>query len=238
MFIILGRKTIVSICYFCVLIIVVGCLYWTTQVSATNIPAQTFCVVLDAGHGGIDGGVQGKTGVYERDINLVITNKVENLLKTLNINVIQTRQTEDGLYGVFASGFKMRDMKARKAIIEQANANLVVSVHMNYFSDRSVRGAQVYYKPDNEVSEQLAEDMQELFVNNLQNARKSCTEGDFYILTCTDTAGILVEGGYLSNAEEEALLLSEEYQDLLAYQIFCGIVHYFDLAITDSNNKI
>jgi len=229
MFIVLGRKMIISVCYFCVLIVAVSCLYWTTQASATTIPAQAFCVVLDAGHGGIDGGVQGETGVYERDINLAVTNKVEVLLQTLGITVVQTRRTEDGLYGVFASGFKMRDMKARKAIIEEANANLVVSVHMNYFSDSSAHGAQVYYKPDNTISKQLAEDMQALFVDNLVNARKSATEGDFYILTCTNTAGVLVEGGYLSNSEEGKLLITDEYQDLLAYQIFCGIIHYFDL---------
>lgn len=229
MFIVLKRKAILSVCYFCVLVVIVGCLYWTTQITVSSIPSQTFCVVLDAGHGGIDGGSQGATGVYERDINLAVTNKVEQLLNTLDLNVIKTRSNEEGLYGVFASGFKMRDLKARKEIIEKSNANLVVSIHMNFFRDKSAKGAQVFYKPNDEISKKLARNMQDLFVRNLNNARKSYAEGDFYILTCTDTAGILVEGGYLSNPEEEALLISDEYQDLLAYQIFCGIVQYFDL---------
>ena len=167
--------------------------------------------------------------LFERDINLSISKKVESLLKTLNIEVVQTRTTEDGLYGVFASGFKMRDMKARKAIIEEANPDLVVSIHLNSFTSSTSKGAQVYYKPNSEISKELAEKMQNLFAKNLENSRTECFEGDFYILTCTKKPGILVECGFLSNPEEEQLLITDDYQQKVAYQIFCGIVSYFDL---------
>ncbi len=205
-------------------------IYFSNKALVSAKPSQTFCVVLDAGHGGIDGGSQGKvTGVFERDINLSISKKVESLLKTLNIEVVQTRTTEDGLYGAFASGFKMRDMKARKAIIEEANPDLVVSIHLNSFTSSTSKGAQVYYKPNSEISKELAEKMQNLFAKNLENSRTECFEGDFYILTCTKKPGILVECGFLSNPEEEQLLITDDYQQKVAYQIFCGIVSYFDL---------
>ncbi len=230
MFIVVKSRLFVSIFLFCALVLGVGCLYWTPQSSTADIPGQNFCVVLDAGHGGIDVGSIGRsTGAYERDINLAVTNKIEGLLRTMNIRVVQTRQTEDGLYGVFASGFKKRDMAERKRIIEDANPNLVVSVHMNFFPDSSAHGSQVFYKPGDETSNALAVNMQKLFVKNLHKSRQSCAEGDFFVLTSTRAAGILVEGGYLSNPEDEALLVTDEYQTRLAYQIFCGIVQYFDL---------
>ena len=229
MFIILKRKSIALFFLFCATILFSGLLYPLSQSTITSSPASALCVVLDAGHGGIDGGSQGSTGVYERDINLAITNKIQTLLNNMGISVVQTRRTQDGLYGVFASGFKMRDMKERKRIIEESGADLVVSIHMNYFSDSSAKGAQIFYKPNDEVSETLATNMQNFFTKNLENARKECKEGDFYILTCTQTPGILIECGYLSNPEEEKLLISDEYQDKLAYQIFCGIVAYYGL---------
>ncbi len=228
MFLVLKKKSIFMALFYVLLVVVSSCLLSTTQVKA-SADSHNFTVVLDAGHGGIDGGSCGKSGVFERDINLSVTNKIEKFLKTLNINVVQTRRTQDGLYGVFASGFKMRDMKARKQIIEDTNPDLVVSVHMNFFTNSSARGAQVFYKPNSEVSRILANDMQQLFAKHLPNARKTSSEGDFYMLTCTDTPGVLVEGGYLSNPEEESLLITETYQEKLAYQITCGIVRFFDL---------
>lgn len=229
MFLVFNKKFMLGVCYFCVLLVVTSVLYWSTQVTVSSSPSQKFCVVIDAGHGGIDGGSQGSSGVFERDLNLSISNKLENLLKSVNVSVVQTRRTEEGLYGVFASGFKKKDMSARKQIIKKANPNLVVSIHMNFFSDKSACGAQVFYKPQNSVSKNLAENMQELFKKNLPNARKSASVGDFFVLTCTNVPGILVECGYLSNREEEALLITNDYQNKVAYQIFCGIVGFFDL---------
>ena len=196
----------------------------------TASPIDKFCVVLDAGHGGIDGGCQGSTGVYERDINLNICNYVADLLNQININVVKTRETQDGLYGVFASGFKMRDLTERKRIIEQSNADLVVSIHLNSFPNPKARGAQVYYALNSDISVKLATLMQDLFVKNLSNARKSCLPGDFYILNCTDKPGVLIECGFLSNVEEEALLVTQDYQQKIAYQIYCAIFSYFGLS--------
>lgn len=229
MFLVFSKKIIASICGFCMLLVVTSTMYQSTQVLVSASPSKGFCVVLDAGHGGIDGGSQGKSGVYERDLNLKIANKLQGLLTSLNANVVQTRTSQEGLYGVFASGFKKKDMQARKKIIEKAQPDLVVSIHMNFFEDSSAKGAQVFFKPNDETSKNLAQNMQNLFQKNLPNARKSAKEGDFYILTCSQIPSVLVECGYLSNIEEEALLLTDDYQNQVAYQIFCGIVGCFNL---------
>ena len=222
-----------SLCYLCVFTILFGAnayLSFSNKTQITASPLNKYTVVLDAGHGGIDSGCVGiNTNVYERDINLSITKKVGNFLNILGINVVYTRTNEDGLYGTFASGHKMRDMRAREAIIEQANPNLVVSIHLNSFTSSSARGAQVFYKLNSDISKELADKIQSLFSEQVEGSKKSSAEGDFYILNCSDTPGVLVECGFLSNPDEEAKLTTDEYQEKIAYIITCGIISFFGL---------
>ena len=135
----------------------------------------------------------------------------------------------DGLYGVFASGFKLRDLNKRKQIIESCNADLVVSIHLNSFTNTSAHGAQVFYKPNSEQSKQLANTIQELFAKNLYKARTTAQKGDFFILNCTDAIGVLCECGFLSNPEEEQLLTTEDYLQKISYNIAMGILSCFEL---------
>ena len=230
MFIVVKNRLNKILCYTLIFTLLFVANSITANATVSVSPSSKFCVVLDAGHGGIDGGCVGvNTGVKESEITLDISKKVEQYLTALGITVIQTRTNEDGLYGVFASGFKKKDLKAREEIIRNANANLLVSIHLNAYTGSSSRGAQVFYTKNSEVSKELASSLQELFVKNLVNARKSALLGDYYILNCTDTAGILVECGFLSNPEEELLLIDDDYQDKMAYNIACGILNYFDL---------
>ena len=203
---------------------------YSTKTYANSSPMQKFCVVIDAGHGGIDSGCVGPiTNAYERDINLSIAQKIGSFLDTLGINVVYTRTNQDGLYGTFASGFKKRDMRAREEIIKKANPNLVVSIHLNSFTSKSAKGAQVFYALNSEISKELAQNLQDMFVEQIAGSRKSCMPGDFYILNCTESAGILVECGFLSNPDEEAKLVTAEYQEKIAYTITCGIINFFGL---------
>ncbi len=197
---------------------------------ASTPPANRFCIVLDAGHGGIDSGCIGSTPqICERDINLNIAKAVSNQLKTLNIDVVMTRSNEDGLYGLFASGFKKRDMQERAKIINKANPNLVVSIHLNSFTSPTAKGAQVFYKINSDISLQLAQDLQDIFEQQIPGSRQNAMPGDFFILNCSENPGILVECGFLSNPTEEKLLCTTEYQQRLAYTITCGIVYFFGL---------
>lgn len=185
-------------------------------------------VVLDAGHGGVDGGVSGvNTKVRESELNLKVVKKLEKYLKGAGMNVTLTRSTDAGLYGIASGNLKRKDMEKRREIIEKAQPHLVVSIHMNKYSLRERRGAQVFYKANDESGKLLANSIQNNF-NDMTEAVRECSAlvGDYYILNCTEYPSVIAECGFLSNAEDEALLITEEYQDSIAYTIFKGIVEY------------
>lgn len=187
-----------------------------------------FTIVLDAGHGGIDGGVTGvNTSVKESELNLAIVKKLQALLEDSGMNVVLTRCTDAGLYGVASSSLKRKDMQKRRDIILKAKPTLVVSVHLNRFSAKSRRGAQVFYKDNDESAKILANSIQASF-NGMEECVKtsSALVGDYYILNCNDYPSVIAECGFLSNPEDEALLITEEYQKSVAYAIFKGIVNY------------
>lgn len=193
------------------------------EASSTNIK-----VVLDAGHGGIDGGVSGVyTGVKESDLNLSVCKKVQKYLQDSGISVVLTRNTDAGLYGIATKNLKKRDMQKRKEIIEQAKPDLVVSIHMNKYSVSTRRGAQVFYKQSDEYGKLLADRIQESFNGMENNVKKtSALSGDYYILNCSDYPSVIAECGFLSNPEDESLLITDDYQDDIAYAIFKGIIGY------------
>lgn len=196
-----------------------------------SVPNSKYTVVVDAGHGGIDGGCVGNTtGVYESDLNLLYAYNLAEQLQNINISVSLTRTDSSGLYETGVSNLKKSDMKKRKEIIENASPDLVVSLHMNSFPLRTCCGAQTFYKKGNESGEILATFVQTQMFNMLENAKKTAKEGDYYIVTCTDIPSVLVECGFLSNKEEELLLQSKSYQDKVCYAIVCGVVEYLNEA--------
>lgn len=185
-------------------------------------------VILDAGHGGIDAGVSGvNTGVKESELNLMIVKKLERYLVDAGFEVRLTRSTDAGLYGLATTSRKKKDMEKRRQIIEKFKPNLVVSVHLNKYSLSTRRGAQVFFNEESENGKILAEHVQSAF-NELEESTRSFSalRGDYYMLKCTEYPSIIAECGYLSNPEEEKLLLTEEYQGKIAYSIFKGIVGY------------
>ena len=188
--------------------------------------AQTsrLVVVIDAGHGGVDGGVVGiETGKKESDINLSLARILQADFEEAGFYVIQTRPTEAGLYGTATSGYKKRDMKKRAEVINESVPALVISVHQNFFSMRSRRGAQVFFREDSAPSRSLATHIQTSL-----NAMPECVKqsnalkGDYYVLNCSDYPSVIVECGFLSNAEDEKLLVTEEYQRKIASAILKG----------------
>lgn len=192
---------------------------------------QKYKVVLDAGHGGIDGGVVGvKTGVRESELNLKIVKILEKYLSDAGFSVVLTRKTDAGLYGLATSNLKRKDMEERRKIILEERPSLVVSIHLNKFSLSTRRGAQVFYKKGDVYGENLAKSVQNSF-NLMEEATRECIPltGDYYLFNCSDYPSIIAECGFLSNPEDEALLITEEYQDKLAYSIFKGIVEYLTL---------
>lgn len=186
-------------------------------------------VVIDAGHGGIDAGVLGiSTKTKESEINLYIAKYLRGYFADAGFNAVLTRTTQGGLYGTTAKGFKMRDMKKRKEIIQKNNADMVISIHQNFCPVPSRRGATVFYDKDSESGKALAESIQQS-LNGMKECVKQNTPlvGDYYMLKCTPNPSVLVECGFLSNSLDEELLLTAEYQKAVAYAIFKGAVAFY-----------
>lgn len=186
-------------------------------------------IVIDAGHGGIDAGVRGKTsGVKESDINLSIAYSLRRCFDNAGFCTILTRKSQAGLYGLPTKGFKLRDMEKRREVIEECGADMVISVHQNFYSDGTRRGATVFFNKDSESGKQLAVCIQHS-LNAMEGAATNHSPliGDYYMLKCTSSPSVIVECGFLSNAQDEELLLTEEYREQLAYAIFAGAVSYF-----------
>lgn len=196
--------------------------------SQTFSPALQYTIVIDAGHGGIDGGAVGKI-TNERDINLEYAETLKDVCQNLGMRVVMTRTDENGLYSPFAANKKRSDMKKRKEIIEKSDADLVVSVHMNAFPSSASRGAQVFYGIENERGQVLAEKVQDSLHNSISYAKATAKKGDFYILNCTSLPGVLVEFGFLSNLEEEKLLVTESYRKSMCQSVAFGILSFYEM---------
>ena len=223
MFILMKRRNIL-IGLLAVVLTVGVCLAVTaTATNAYSVPKIGKTVVIDAGHGGIDGGVVGATtSTKESDINLAIARSLRHFLKTQGYDVVMTRSTTDGLYGMTTKNKKLKDMQERQKIIENANADLMVSVHCNSYPRGDQTGAQVFYAPGSEDGKLKAEQMQSVLCAMLDTTRVAMS-GDYFILQCSATPSLLVECGFLTTPKEEKLLVSSSYQEKVAYAVFTGI---------------
>lgn len=198
-----------------------------TAVSASGGSIESgVTVVIDAGHGGIDGGMVGVTGVKEADVNLEVALKLKAQFEDRGFSVVMTRENKEGLYGIFSNGFKKRDMQKRKEIIEKADPVMVISIHMNRHSAKTTRGAQVFYDSANEKCKILANYIQGQINENISVKKRVEKSGDYFMVKCTDKPSVIVECGFLSCPEEEALLVTDEYQTKLSYYIFTGALKY------------
>lgn len=198
-------------------------------ISSASVHDGVKTVVIDAGHGGIDAGVLGvKTKAKESEINLAIAKYLRGYFSNGGFDVVLTRTTQGGLYGTSAKGFKMRDMKKRKEIIEKNNPYLVISIHQNFCPIPSRRGAQVFFDKSSENGKLFADCIQKSLNDMPQCVKQnSALAGDYYMLKCTPNPSVLIECGFLSNEDDEALLTDESYQKAIAYAIFKGAVAFF-----------
>ena len=180
-------------------------------------------VVVDAGHGGPDGGKTGVNGKLEKELNLIIAEKVKKLLEEEGIAVIMTRE-EDG----WLAETRIGDLKERVRIMNESKADLAVSIHQNSYHEESVFGAQVFYYTDSKEGEKLALCMQAALVAGLDpaNHRKAKGNKTYYMLKKTDAVLVICECGFLSNPEEEALLNTKEYQKKVADALCDGVLTY------------
>ena len=179
-------------------------------------------IVVDAGHGGFDPGAIGVSGTYESEINLAVAQLLEAMLEDSGAEVIMTREDSDAL-----AESKDEDMAVRRTIIEESGADIVISIHMNsYEDDSSVCGPVVVFMPGSEPGKELATKVQES-LNAVANASGCARAERLYILKSGNMPCILVECGYISNAEEEKKLRQDDYQREVAWAICEGVEAYF-----------
>ena len=185
-----------------------------------------YCLILDAGHGGQDGGKIGVHREIERDINLQIVRKIQEQLekeKQTKIQVILTREEENGL-----AEDNVKDLKERVRLINETRPDLVVSIHQNSYTDERVKGAQVFYHTASTEGKKVAELMQtSLYTLDETNHRQAKENQTYYLLKKTEVPVIIVECGFLSNPDEAEKLSSESYQDQVAEAVTKGILNYF-----------
>lgn len=193
-------------------------------ISKAYYPYKGVVVVLDSGHGGKDDGAR-NSGVNEQDLNLEITLKLKEQLEGLGMKVILTREDGNDLASADASNRKKEDMLNRVNIINQKKVDFFISVHMNAYADSSVKGSQIFYDKGDEDSHLFASKIQEQIVK-VTNSKMEVKTGDYYILKNSNKIGILLECGFISNAEDRENLSDSAYQETLCKAIKQGMMDF------------
>jgi len=202
-----------------------------TVISQTNVSDQRHCIILDAGHGGEDGGAVSCTGVLESYINLDIALRLQDLFHLLGYDtkMIRTADTSVHIQGETIAARKASDLKERVRIINEAENALLISIHQNHFPDGRYSGAQVFYA-SNEQSKTLASQLQTSFVQTINTGsnRKVKPCSGVYLMEHVQCTAVLIECGFLSNPQEEAKLRSENYQKAICCVIASSVSNYLD----------
>ncbi|MCL1990242.1 MAG: N-acetylmuramoyl-L-alanine amidase [Defluviitaleaceae bacterium] len=186
-------------------------------------------IILDAGHGGKDGGASSKEGLIERDLVLSITQMVEENLRLQGFNVIMTRSDNQDLASEYASNRKREDLANRVKILNSNENAIAVSIHANATTHTRWHGAQVFYDAKSLENKEFATHIMTAMRNNIKGlTREQRPISNIYILRHSQIPTALVEVGFLSHPEEARLLSDEAYQQLIAYAIFEGILSYIE----------
>ncbi len=198
-------------------------------------PPDQINIVIDPGHGGADPGKIGASGSCEREVNLAISMLTGEMLTERGYNVFFTRRDDNGLYDDSDVNKKAADMRKRCSIIEEAQADVVISIHQNSFTDSDVCGAQMFYYTHSAEGKKLAEIMQESFRKfvNTDNTRGCKANDSYYMLIHTPCPTVIAECGFLSNPEEEKQLNDNVYRNKIALAITEAVEKYFG---NDSSN--
>ncbi len=200
----------------------------TVMSISVSSKTEGYTVVIDAGHGGFDSGKVGVDGTLEKDVNLIIAKKLERLLKASDVNVIMTRSEDIGLYEESSQNKKRQDMTARAALMNEAGADCVVSIHQNSYPEESIDGAQVFYFTGSSDGKALAALIQKELITDVDpaNHRSEKPNSSYYLLKNVSAPIVIVECGFLSNWEESKKLVDDTYQQKLAWAIHMGIMQY------------
>lgn len=226
------------ILYVSVAVLIVGCVYFLSYrqempqekpdemaEKVVKGPLEGLCILVDAGHGGYDGGARaGQTKTWEKDINLRMALQFREVLEQAGARVVLTREEDKA----FADK-KRPDLDARLQMARDAGADILLSVHMNQYHSARESGPQVFYRKTHQHSRLLAGCIQKTMIEDLQPKKeRAALAGDYYMLSL-DIPSVLVECGFISNPEEERMLLDEAYQKQLAEAVCRGVCAFVTL---------
>ena len=197
-------------------------------VATMSVPVTNRTIIVDAGHGGEDGGAVSSNGVSEAQINLSIALKLQNLLEQSGATVVLTRSDDNAIYDIDKTTLREKknsDLKNRVKIGNTSSADIFVSIHLNKIEQSQYYGWQTFFKDGNEQGKKLATCIQENLNEAIQKENKKIS--NIYIIKNVEIPTTIVECGFLSNPEEEKQLQTDEYQNKLVWGIYNGIMDYF-----------
>lgn len=199
--------------------------------STWHLPLSGKVIIVDPGHGGIDGGATSKDGLLEKDIALKIANELRDYLQEAGALVLMTREKDRDLADEDISRIrerKVQDLKRRVELVNNSGGDLFISIHLNSIPSPKWKGAQTFYNRTIDENEKIARFIQDELRRNLENTNRVAKPiGDVYLLKKAKIPGVLVEAGFLSNVEEAQLLATEKYQQKVAAAIYQGILRYY-----------
>ena len=197
------------------------------------LPVTNKVIVIDPGHGGLDPGAVGKSGILEKDINLDIALKLQAFLEQSGCVIQLTRAIDESIHDKDNSSIRNKknsDLKNRKKIIDTSQADAYISIHLNSFPQSQYKGVQSFYPKDSEKGKGLAESIQKELKATLQisDNREALPIGGVYLMKNTKVPSAIIECGFLSNPEEEQKLSTEIYRKKVAWGIYMGIMRFFE----------
>ena len=206
--------------------------YELKKTSAT-LPLTGKRIVVDAGHGGLDGGASSENGILEKDINLKIANYLKSYLEKNGAKVVMTRTKDESLHSEEKGGIKSKkrsDLLNRRNKVNNSSADAFISIHLNFFEQSKYKGAQVFYESLHPESQKLASLIQQEMKSNLDNENNrqiAKIDGSKILYQNLNLPSVLVECGFLSNLEETEKLNTKEYQEKVALSVCIGIIKFF-----------
>ncbi len=207
------------------MLIIFSLLLFSLQViSAQSLPLMDTIIMVDPGHGGRDSGTYYQD-ILEKDLNLEISKVLVEELTKRGAIVYMTRKRDIDLSSIYDSAKKRGDLYRRLLLIKEKKSDLYISIHINWYQDTSLKGAEVLYNTINQNNKILAKSIMNQFKKEL-NSTRSIKTTDLYMYKNTTTPGVLIECGYLSNPTERNLLQDISYQKKLATAITNGIINY------------
>jgi len=238
----LNRRTTLLALIICTTAVCAITAAYSTKLVISNSVSLAPTIIIDAGHGGFDGGAVAEDKTVEKDINLTIAKKLCDISELSGFNVIMVR---DGDFAVCDKGLdtlrskKVSDIHNRLDLTKKYPDAIFLSIHQNHFEESKYWGAQVFYGAKNPDSKLLAEYLQKALTENIQKDNKrqiKKAEKNLYILYNTDSIAVMAECGFLSNPEERSKLKEPEYCQAVAFEILRGVTEF--ILFSESGNNI